>query len=299
MNTLLHIVLGVLLGMGLLVAGTVFFCKRAARKMLHPTAKRKALYLWPDELDLPYEKATFYTSDGVELKGWFIPAPGASHKTIVLMHGWGMNRSDVLKRTYFLRDMGFNLFYFDFRALGESGSTLSSIGYLERNDVRAALDYLQKNYPTFCEKIGLYGISMGGMVAISEAARNPRVSCVAAEATYYSFRRVVSRWAWVHYRVPYFPLIPIILHYVRRQLGANPERYSPKYTISKIAPRPVFLIHGRRDHLVPAVQARRLFSKAGDPRKLWLVPGAKHDKCGEVGGFEYKQRLADFFRTNL
>ena len=109
----------------------------------------------------------------------------------------------------------------------------------------------------------------------------------------------LSSRAWVHHKVPYFPLIPIILHYIRKYLGVNPERYSPKYNIPKIAPRPVFIIHGRYDNLVPAAQAKMLFKKAGEPKEIWLVPGAKHNKCAEVGGFEYKQRLADFFRQYL
>ena len=50
------------------------------------------------------------------------------------MHGWGMNRSDIFKNTYFLRDLGFNLCYFDFRALGESGGKLVVDSFVE--DVR-------------------------------------------------------------------------------------------------------------------------------------------------------------------
>lgn len=299
MITILHIVLGVLLGALLLVAGVVFICKRAAKKMLYPKKKRKALYAWPKDFDLSYQNVTFYTSDNIALKGWWIPAATPSDKTIILMHGWGMNRSDILKHTSFLQGLGYNLFYFDFRALGESGGNMSSVGYLERKDVRGAIDYLKKHYAAHCQKIGLYGISMGGMVAIAEGARNPEIACVAAEAPYYSYRRVVTRWAWVHYHIPYFPLIPIMLHYVRRTLKANPERYSPKYLISKIAPRPVLIIHGRQDNLVPVSHARHLFHSAGEPKELWLVPNAKHGKCGEVGGFEYKQRLADFFRKYL
>lgn len=299
MTAIFHVILGILIGVLVVVLGTVVFCKHAAKKMLHPKAKRKPLYLWPDEFNVSYENISFQTADHVTLKGWFIPAKDASNKTIILMHGWGMNRSDILKHTCFLRDLGFNLLYFDFRALGESGGDTSSIGYLELKDVRAAIQYVKEHHAAQSQKIGLYGLSLGGMVAISEAARNPEIACVVAEAPYYSFRRVVSRWAWLHYHIPYFPLLPIILHYVRRQLGANPERYSPKYTVGKIAPRPLFIIHGRYDNLVPAAMARRLYRKAGDPKTLWLVSGAKHNKCGEEGGFEYKQRLADFFRASL
>ncbi len=299
MIALLHLLLGILIGVVSLVLGIILVCKWAARKMLYPQKKRKPLYAWPCDFRLAYKDVTFATADHILLKAWWVPTGEFSEKTIILMHGWGMNRSDILKHTYFLRDLGYNLFYFDFRALGESGGEMSSVGYLERKDVRGAIAYLKQHYGAHCKKIGLYGISMGGMVALAEAASNPEIACVAAEAPYFSYRRVVARWAWVHYRIPYFPLIPIMLHYVRRTLQANPERYSPQYTISKIAPRPVLIIHGRQDNLVPVAHARRLYRQAGQPKQLWLVPNAKHGKCGEVGGFEYKQRLADFFRTYL
>lgn len=295
---MLSVILIILVVLILIVLGTVWGCARIAKKALHPAAKRKPLDVWPDQYKLPFENVYFKTEDGVQIKGWFIPNP-SSDKTIILMHGWGMNRGDVFKNTYFLHDLGYNLMYFDFRALGESGGTVSSIGYLEVKDLQAAIQFLKDTRPFACEKIGLYGLSMGGMVAICEAAQNPEIKCVVAEASYYSFRRVVSRWAWVHNKVPYFPLIPIVLHYMRRNLAANPERYSPKYNIPKIAPRPVFIIHGRYDNLVPAAQAKMLFKCAGEPKEIWLVPGAKHNKCAEVGGYEYKQRLADFYKKYL
>lgn len=298
MNTAFQIILLTLVLLGLLSLVVVWLCARAAKKVLHPESKRKPLDVWPDQYKLVYENISFTTADKVEIKGWFIPNPD-SNKTIILMHGWGMNRGDIFKNTYFLRDLGFNLMYFDFRALGESGGKTSSIGYLEVKDVDAAIEFLKTTRPYACEKIGLYGLSMGAMVAICEAAKNPDVACVVAEASYYSFRRVVSRWAWVHHKVPYFPVLPIILHYIRKNLGINPEHYSPKYNIPKIAPRPVLIIHGRYDNLVPAAQAKMLFKRAGEPKEIWLVPGAKHNKCAEVGGFEYKQRLMDFFQKYL
>ena len=295
---MIHTILMVLIILAVLVCITLWGCAHIAKKALHPTAKRKPLDVWPDQYKLPYENVFFKTADGVQIKGWFIPNP-LSDKTIIFMHGWGMNRGDVFKNTCFLYDLGYNLMYCDFRALGESGGTVSSIGYLEVKDLQACIKFLKETRPFACGKIGLYGLSMGGMAAICEAAQNPEICCVVAEATYYSFRRVVSRWAWVHNKVPYFPLIPIILHYMRRNLAVNPEKYSPKYNIPKISPRPIFIIHGRYDNLVPAAQAKMLFKRAGEPKEIWLVPGAKHNKCAEVGGFEYKQRLADFFKKYL
>ncbi len=291
MLPLIFILLAVLLLFSLL---TVWGCARAAKKVLHPVSKRTPLAVWPDQYKLPYENIYFKTEDGVLLKGWFIPNP-ASEKTIILMHGWGMNRGDIFKNTYFLHDLGYNLMYFDFRASGESSGTTSSIGYLEVKDLQAALSFLKATRPFACASIGLYGLSLGGMAALCEAAQNPEIKCVVSEASYYSFRRIVSHWI----NPVYVPLLPLVLHYVRRNLAVDPEHYSPKYNIAKIAPRPVFIIHGRYDSLVPAAQAKLLFKCAKEPKEIWLVPGAKHNKCAEVGGFEYKQRLMDFYKKYL
>ena len=295
---MLTVLLIIVLCVALLALTLVWGCAYMAKKALHPVAKRKPLDVWPDQYKLPYENVYFKTEDGVQLKGWFIPRPD-SDKTIILMHGWGMNRGDIFRNTCFLYDLGYNLMYFDFRALGESGGSVSSIGYLEVKDLQGAIKFLKETRSFACEKMGLYGLSMGGMVAIYEAAHNKDIACVAAEASYYSFRKVVSRWAWVHNKVPYFPLMPIVLHYMRKNLADNPEKYSPKYNVPHIAPRPIFIIHGRYDNLVPAAQAKLLYKNAGEPKEVWLVPGAKHNKCAEVGGFEYKQRLGDFFRKYL
>lgn len=299
MGTITQTVLIVVASLTLVSFIIVLFCMRLARKVLRPISKRKPLSAWPDQYGMPYEKITIETEDKVLLKGWFIPSQQPSNKTIILMHDWGMNRSDILKNTYFLREIGFNLCYFDFRALGESSGKNSSIGYLELKDIKAVISFLKENRPQYCEKIGLYGLSMGGMVAIYETARNLDVNCVVAEGAYCSVRRMIAKWAWRHHKIPYLPFVPIVLHYVHKYLGINPERYSPRYNISKIAPRPVFIIHGQYDNIVPIAQVKKLFERASAIKELWIVPKAKHNKCAEIGGYEYKQRLADFYRQYL
>ncbi|GIV94209.1 MAG: hypothetical protein KatS3mg056_2918 [Chloroflexus sp.] len=48
----------------------------------------------------------------------------------------------------------------------------------------------------------------------------------------------------------------------------------PIDAIGQIAPRPVFLIHGVDDSLVPVSHVRRLYAAAREPRLVWEVPGA-------------------------
>ncbi|ACC98863.1 Dipeptidyl aminopeptidase/acylaminoacyl-peptidase [Elusimicrobium minutum Pei191] len=294
MNIILIVILILLLACAL----TVRSIYKQSIQILEPSYKRKPLIIFPDQFKVPFENIRFKTADGVEIKGWFIPNEESS-KTIFLLHGWGQNRGDILKNTVYLRDLGFNLVYFDFRAMGESGGKVSSIGYLETKDLEAAIDYMKSTRSSVCKSIGLYGISMGATVAIYVAAKNKEIKCVLSEAAYYSFNRVAARWAWINKKIPYFPVMPLVLYFMRKRLGFDPQIYSPAYNIDGLAGRPVFIIHGRHDSLVPAVNATYLYKKAKEPKDLWIIPGAKHNQGAEVGGEEYKYKMAQFFTKNM
>ncbi len=267
--------------------------------LIKSKTRRTPINFWPDQFRLPFENIEFQTSDGVLLKGWFIPAQVEGRGTIILCHGWGENKGDLLKDTYFLHDLGFNLFYFDFRASGESQGQIASVGYLETKDAAAVLDFLKQNKPEAAGRIGIYGKSMGGAVAVYCASRHPEIRCMLAEDTFCSYNKVVGRWGWVKMKVPYYPVIPLTLFFVRLKLGVDPEVYSPIYNVGKIAPRPVFFIHGDLDSLVSSDEVRNIFNKAGNAKELWIVPGAGHGKCAEAGGEEYRKRVGGFFLNNL
>jgi fermentation-respiration switch protein FrsA (DUF1100 family) len=282
----------------LICCAAVYWIYKQSMQVLGPTYKKRPLAVFPDQFKVPFENINFTTSDNIKIKGWFIPCAGST-KTIFLMHGWGQNRGDIFKYTYILRDWGFNLVYFDFRAMGESGGSGSSIGYLETKDIEAAVKYIKAARPAACESIGLYGVSMGAAAAVYYAAKNKNIKCLVCEASYFSYNRVVARWAWINKRMPYFPVIPLVLFFIRRRLGFDPEQYSPAYNVGALAGRPLFIIHGRSDNLVPAVNATKLFKAAGEPKELWIIPGAKHNQCAEIGGEEYRYRLVQFFTKNL
>ncbi len=270
-----------------------------SKSLLKPKERRTPITVWPDQFSLPFETVEFSTSDGIVLKGWFIPSMQDSLKTIIICHGWGENRSNLLQNTHFLHDFGFNLFYFDFRASGESKGNVSTVGYLETKDFQAALDFLKTRKPETTGHVGAYGTSMGASVVIYAASRNPELRCVVVENAFCSYNQVVGKWGWIKMSVPYYPLIPLTLFFVRMKLGIDPEIFSPIYNVNKISPRPIMFIHGSHDSLVPADEIKHLFYKAGNPKELWIVPGAAHGKCSETGGPEYRKRVDKFFQKNL
>ena len=254
----------------------------------------------PDQYKLAYETIDFCTADGVRLRGWFIPAAGgATGQTIILCHGWGSNRGELLRDTHFLAQHGFNLFYFDFRASGESKGAVSSVGYLETRDFDAAYDFLKINRPEAAESVAIFGTSMGGSVAIYSAAKYPEIVCLLAENTFLSYNKVVANWGWRRLKTPYLPLVAMTLFFVRRKLKADPEPYSPRYSVAGVRV-PALFINGDNDDLVPMADANELFAMCPSEKKeMWVIAGASHAHCAEVGGEVYRDRVTAFFKEHL
>jgi pimeloyl-ACP methyl ester carboxylesterase len=268
--------------------------------ILKPSKRKMQLNYWPDQFKLVFESIDFRTSDSVDLKGWFIPAiSGETNKTIIFCHGWGSNRGEVLKDTYFLAEHGFNLFYFDFRASGESKGEISSVGYLEIKDLESAIEFLKHYKPHAFEKIGILGISMGGSVATYAASKYDEIKCVLLESTFYSYSRVVANWSWSRMKIPYYPLVPLTLLFVRLKLATDPELFSTVHYIDRLSV-PVLFINGDHDDLVPVKDVQILFEKCKSSKKdLSIIIGASHGKCAEVGGQEYREKVFKFFIENL
>ncbi len=246
----------------------------------------------PEQYGLPYEPVACRTSDGLTLKGWFVPAASPSARTILLCHGWSANKGEILKATHELAGRGFNLLYFDFRHCGESEGSLLSVGYWEARDFDAMFAFLRSFRPD--DRYAVYGMSMGGMVAFSGVARHPGFVAAAIESTFRSHDEAVSRYLHFQSGVPYFPLIPLILLCLRVRLGGDPQLNSPE----SLAPGfkvPLLGICGDDDRLSPPELITALFARVPSPHELWLVPGGGHARCAQAAGAAYADRLARFY----
>ena len=136
----------------------------------------------PADLGLKYENVSFYTQDHVLIRGWFIPNKNPNAKTIILLHGYPADKGDILPSRSFLHDK-YHLLLFDFRHLGQSGGSYTSIGKKEILDLLAAIQFLHQRH---IDKVGIWGLSMGGAVALMTAQDSPAIRAVVSESTYAS-----------------------------------------------------------------------------------------------------------------
>jgi dipeptidyl aminopeptidase/acylaminoacyl peptidase len=87
---------------------------------------RPAIGATPGSRGLAYSSVTVRTADEVELAGWYLPSRNGA--AVVLLHGAGSTRSDVLDEAAVLALNGFGVLMIDARGHGDSGGRAMDFG---------------------------------------------------------------------------------------------------------------------------------------------------------------------------
>lgn len=247
-------------------------------------------YLEPADLGLKYEDISFKSADGVKLSGWLIPN-NKTKAAIIVMHGYPADKANLLGIAEFLAK-DFNVFLFDFRSFGKSDGKYTTAGYLERNDLFGAISYLEKEKKM--TKIGLYGFSMGGAVALMSDHVN--VKAIVADSAYAELRHIVQHMYRIFFIFKY-PLAYLTKLYGILFLKMNIDDASPVDNIKNIK-IPILLIHAEKDSQIPASEAY-LLHNANKKAELWIVENAEHGMTHSINPEKYEKRVIGFFKENL
>ena len=263
----------------------------------HPP--RYPLYIPPSRFGVTFEDAQFSSSDGIKLKGWFIKGNGKGRvPTVIICHGLGANRSDFTELAAGLSRNGYNTLLFDFRGHGESERKASSFGYLEQRDLLGAIRYIKERKDVDAEEIAVYGFSMGGAVAVLTAAETSDIKGVIADSSFTTLREQGERLFKGSLLPSSIFLRPITWMY-ELSFRLDAGKVAPIDRIHDISPRGVMIIGGGEDEQMPSSDAMRLFAAAGEPKELWLIPGAVHGGTVYMAGDEYRKRVLRFLDTHL
>ena len=278
---------------------TIWLAHARAMILIHPGR------LPPDpaaiaEAFTTWEEVTFPATDGLQLSGWFIPPqPEANGAALIYVHGLGANRTALLDEAAMLARHGFGALLFDLRNHGASEGTITTLGYAEVEDVRGAVAYLLTRPEVDPQRIGLFGISMGGAIVIRAAARTPEVRVVIAQSAYTSLEDNIAQGTRALLNLPPFPFAPLVVWFGELESGVDIRLVRPIDDIPQIAPRPILLIHGELDDTIPANNSVALYEAAQQPRQLYLIPNAGHGGLLTADPKGYEQRVAAFLDTYL
>ncbi|MGH7355725.1 MAG: alpha/beta hydrolase [Candidatus Rokuibacteriota bacterium] len=244
--------------------------------------------LEPRELRLAPEVVTITTRDGLRLAGWLLPRPGAA--AVVLLHGYPADKADMLTLAAALAPE-FTVLLYDQRYFGASEGHATTIGHRERDDLSRALDLLAARG---VRRVGVFGFSLGGAVALMTAAEDPRVAAVVAYAPFADLATLGHDLYW--WMGPARrPFVTTVRAWSRLFLGVDIARPSPAQAAPRLA-IPVWLVHSRDDDQIPFSHAERLGAAlARNPRAVVEAVDGPHGALPDA----FPARLADFFRRAL
>lgn len=221
------------------------------------------------------------TVDGLRIRGqFFTPGDTNSYPAICICHGIPSGQTDPLDRGYpslaerFCRE-GFTTFIFNFRGARNSEGNFDIMGWTR--DLTAAIDYLMAQIEVDKTRLALVGFSAGAAVSIWVAAQDSRIGAVASCACPAELSRIFGDPPTL---IAYFRKIGIIRD---ADFPASPDAWTagfrlvnPLAAIHYLAPRPLLVLHGSRDDLVPVENALQLFQAAEEPKQLLIVDGSSH-----------------------
>ncbi|SDM93122.1 Alpha/beta hydrolase family protein [Paenibacillus sp. yr247] len=267
-------------------------------QLTHP--KRKPVDDLPEHYGLHKQDITFpsQTSD-VLLDGWFFKSPiaptDANPMTVIMSHGYAGTRLEkglpALALAKSIVAAGYHVLMFDFRNSGNSEGSLTTVGYLENQDVLGAIKWVHEHVPS---KICLIGFSMGGSTSILAAAEEPAVLGVITDSAFSQLSPYLRDNLPVWSNLPRFPFTPLILTILPRLIGINPRKVDALAAVDHIYPRPILFIHSQDDDAIPWSNSEAMWSRHPDAFELWITK-----KAGHVGSYQmqpeaYTQRVLAF-----
>lgn len=244
-----------------------------------------------------YEHVRLQTRDGVTLAGWYVPPRARPGAVIVLLHGSHGDRLGTGWHARQLIQAGYGVLMYDQRALGESSGATTSFGLLDRADLLAFIEWLAQRPEVDAHRIGAVGLSLGGHIALNAAYTAPdKFAAIWADGI--QAQTIQDFPVAKNSGEDFVTLLNAqILAMLQWRLKEPPP---PSFTsILANLDRPnIVLVVGEQDDFESRVHHQ--YTRVLKPNVTqWFIPNAPHVGGPGVIPDEYKQRMLEFFDTNL
>jgi pimeloyl-ACP methyl ester carboxylesterase len=238
---------------------------------------------------------SFPIADGSSRDGWFFPGRRGA-PTVIVCHGYLSQRADVLTLVTALQDSQFNVFLFDFSGHGTSLG-ITSLGYRERQELRSAIQTLSARDDIDPKHFGLWGVDLGGYVALEEATADPRISALIVDDAYSDPREMVQ----IQVKQSGLGVLPYVGRFCDWEFRLmnyqfrNEPPVTARLPLTKGIPKLFFESESRP---ALATETLRLFNLAPDPKQLARTR-LQYSQMTDEDRKNYENVVVSFFLLNM
>jgi fermentation-respiration switch protein FrsA (DUF1100 family) len=241
----------------------------------------------------PAESVAIPSDSGSKISGWHSQVDGAK-ATVILLHPIRGDRRAMLERAKIVRNAGFSALLIDLQAHGESPGKHITAGYLERHDVKAAVNWVRAQNPD--HKVGIIGWSLGGASALLATPLD--IDALVLESVYPTIADAVHDRIAIRLGPLHYLLAPVLLAQLHPRLGISPRQLRPIDHIPKVG-CPVLVASGDIDEHTTLSETERLYAAAMQPKELVIFRGAAHTDLLEHDRKLYEDRILVFLKSQL
>jgi uncharacterized protein len=228
--------------------------------------------------------------------GWFFPGLRGA-PTIVLCHGYGSSRGELLTLESALQDHQYNVFIFDFAAHGANAG-LTTFGYREADEVRAAIDAVAARNDVDATRFGLWGYNLGAYSALREAEGDKRIRALVLDSVYDEPKQMVKVGVERN-GLGGFPLMVRSADLSFEWLNYKNREDPPlSKNLAKLAGVPILFIQAIDDPELADI-TRQMFMKALEPREQAIIAHGNFPSLNDEDKRGYENRVVSFFLLRL
>jgi alpha-beta hydrolase superfamily lysophospholipase len=205
---------------------------------------------------------TFVLPDQVEIRAWEVRPSGRPQAAMLVLHGISDSKASQVETLRFLARRGLLAMAPDFRAHGDSGGRFATYGHREKHDISLLRRAIENEFPGI--RVGLWGTSYGGAVALQAMAADKQFDFAIIESTFADLREVARRQVTMRTTLPVSDLGPYFINEAGKLASFDPGEISPERAMERIQ-APVLHLHGDADDLIPIDQGEKIAGRSKRP----------------------------------
>lgn len=240
-----------------------------------------------------FEEVYLESLDGLMLYGEFYPAREASHKYVLLIHGYKSDRTAMYGYAAHYWEQNYNILIVDQRSHGKSEGKYIGMGWLERKDMLQWITYLVDQDEE--AQIALHGVSMGAATVMMTAGEDLPVQVKACieDCGYSSVWDIMSSELNARFHLPEFPLLHIASGLSRIRAGYSFREASAVRQLKKCK-IPMLFIHGTKDGFVPFSMLQKVYDAHPGKKDMYVVEGVDHCDAVNADVSQYYEKVFGF-----